>query len=88
MAPITTTNIGSMMEDKFFTATEVGTLIEGFQGQLSVVAEGVVSLQNDMVEVKDRLTKLEVRVGSIEDVIRINIPGHERRITALESKVR
>ena len=78
-----------MSEDHSFTATEVGTLVESFRRELSVVSEGVSMLLSWKETVDGKLGKLdriEQRLISIEDVIRIAIPNHESRISRLESK--
>lgn len=77
-------------ENGSFTATEVGTLIESFRKELSVVSEGVCSLLSWKETVDEKLgtlDRIEQRIICIEDVIRIVIPSHESRITRLESKL-
>ena len=69
--------------DKQFSATEVGALIERFDFKLSIVAERVGTLCEDMVEVKERLTGVETRLTGIEDAVRVNILP---RISHLEKK--
>ena len=59
--------------EKHFTATEVGTLIESFRSDLSIVSERVGTLCEDMDEVKHRLSSLEVDVRSIKDVMQISV---------------
>ena len=71
-----------MSKEKSFSATEVGTLIEGFRNDMTLVSERAGTLCEDRVEVKYRLTSLEGKVQSLGDVVRLSLP----RITRLESK--
>ena len=74
------------MEDKF-TAREVAVLIEDLRGEFRAVSEVVFPLREDMIEVKERLSALETKVQSLDDVVRLAIPDHAKRISRLESKV-
>ena len=77
-------------ENRLFTATEVGTLVESFRKDLSVVADGVSMLLSWKETVDGKLGKLdriEERLICIEDVLRITIPSHGSRISRLESKL-
>ena len=69
-----------------FTAREVGVLVEELRSEFRVVSEVVLPLREDMAEVKDRLSAVESRLTSLEDVVRLSIPDHNRRITRLETK--
>ncbi len=71
------------MEKTHFSATEVGTLIESFRSELRIIAEAVVSLQKKVDDMSERLTSLENRVNSMEDVIRIAIPDLYSRVYKL-----
>ena len=70
-------------EKDVYTPTEVGVLVESFQSQMSFVSERVGTLCEDMTEVKGRLSAVETRLTSLEDVVRLTLP----RITKLESKL-
>lgn len=71
-------------KDQSFSATEVGTLVESFRTELQVVSERVGTLCEDMVEVKTRLSHLEVDMTSVKDAIRVSMLP---RISRLETKV-
>jgi hypothetical protein len=75
-----------MSEDRTFTATEVGTLIESFDRKLTMVAEGVSGLTVRMDRVEIRLSAVEARLTSVEDAVRVAIPSLTRRVDRLESK--
>ena len=74
------------MEEDKFTATQVGALIERLEGKFQFVLDIVVPLKNDMVEVKERLSKVETRLTGVEDAVRIAIPNLVQRVSHLESK--
>lgn len=76
-----------MKEKDTFTAREVGVLIERLESRMDAMTEALLSLSREMREVKERLSALELRVTALGDVIRIAIPSHEKRITALETHV-
>ena len=78
------------MKDDNFTPSQVGTLLEDMNTKIQLLYEVVVPLRQDMTEVKERLDKIdfglervEIRLGSVEDAIRLNLVP---RITRLESK--
>ena len=70
-----------------YTATEVGTLIESFQSKLGMIAEEVQGFSKWRLKTDSRLERIETRLTCVEDVIRIAIPAHEKRLKKLESKV-
>ena len=70
-----------------FSATEVATLIENLERKFDVVAEAVLPLRENMADVKERLSAVEFRVGSLEDVVRTAIPSLSREITEVKEKV-
>ena len=73
------------MEEDKFTAREVATLIEDLRSEFKVVLDVVVPLREDMLEVKERLSALETRMLSLEDVVRLAIPDHAKRLSRIES---
>ena len=73
--------------DKIFSSTEVGVLVESLRSDFRSVTEVVIPLREDMADVKDRLTKVEVRVKSLEDAVRVAIPSLSTRVSTLEAKV-
>ena len=80
--PTFSDKVRRMTKDKSFSATEVGTLVEGFRTDLSLVSERVGTLCEDMSEVKDRISSLEGEVRGLKDAVRLSLP----RISRLESK--
>ena len=74
-------------EGKSFSNNEVMALIEDFRGNIRLIAEDVSSLREDMTEVKDRLSSLEIEIRSLKDVIQVAVPDLTRRVTKLEAKV-
>lgn len=74
------------MEDNF-TAREVAVLIEELRGEFRAVSGVVFPLREDMIEVKERLSSLEVKVQSLNDVVRLAIPDHAKRISRIETKL-
>ena len=75
------------MTNKSFTSTEVGTMLESLRSEFHTVSEVIIPMREDIAEIKDRLTAVETRLIRVEDIVRIAVPSHERRITALEVKV-
>ena len=73
-------------EDERFSKTEVGSLIEAFRSDVSVIAEKVDDLSSRMGRVEERLEGVETKLLGVEDAVRIALPDHERRISRLESK--
>ena len=75
-----------MSEEENFTPGRVASLIEGLRGEFKVVLDVILPLRQDMVEVKERLSAVETRVGSLEDVVRVAIPNLATRVERLETK--
>ena len=69
-------------DDRSFSATEVGTLVERFSSELTLVSERVGTLCEDMIDVKAKLSSLETETRSVKDAVRLTLP----RISRLESK--
>ena len=76
-----------MTNEKAFTATEVGTMFDSLKSEIRIIAEVVVPLREDMIEVKSRLTAVETEVRSLKDVMKIAIPALSQRVTLLETKI-
>lgn len=74
-------------DDKHYTSTEVGALVESFRNDISVIAEGVQELTERMDHVEIRLEHIENRLIVCEDAIRISMPDLYKRVTRLETKV-
>ena len=74
-------------KDEPYSVTEVGTLIESFQSQLSVFGERLGSACEDIAVLKEDVGEIKTRLVTVEDVIRISLPDIYRRITTLEVKV-
>ncbi|MBI4357903.1 MAG: hypothetical protein HY584_01265 [Candidatus Omnitrophica bacterium] len=77
----------SRKEDKPFSGTEVGTLIESFRNDISVIAEDVSTIRVDMNILKRDVRDLKKRMISVDDVIRVFIPKINSRASVLEAKV-
>ena len=69
-----------------FTAREVGVLVEELRSEFRAVSEVVLPLREDMADVKQRLFVLEIKVQSLDDVVRLAIPDLNKRVTCLEIK--
>ena len=65
-----------------FSATEVGVLLEDMNTKIGIIAEAVAPLREDMIEVKERLGRIEFDVRVIKDVI----PSMGSRIRKLEAR--
>lgn len=74
-------------EDKFYSPTEVGTLIESFRNDISIIAERTGTLCTDVTFLKSEVKEIKNRLITVEDVIRITIPSIHTRFSALESKI-
>ena len=70
------------MEDKF-TAREVGVLIEQLRSEFRTVSEVVLPLREDMIEVKEGLSRVEIDLRSIKDAL----PNTFKRISRIETKL-
>ena len=70
-------------EDRPFTGTEVGSLIESFRDDISVVAEGVSAIRIDVNILKNDMQDLKRRMITVEDAVRIAFP----RLSRLGAKV-
>ena len=75
-------------EDKVFSGTQVGALIESFRSEMSVMGERLGSLCEDMVIVKEDVKQLKTDMIYVKDVLRIAIPDLYSRVTALEAQRR
>ena len=71
------------MEKEHFTTREVGALIESLRSEFRVVAEAVSSL----LPLINRMEKVEERLTSVEDVMRIAFPAINARFTRIEMKL-
>ena len=79
--------------EKTFSNTEVGVLIEDLKSSFNVVAEETRGLSDRMGRVEDRLTCVEeglsvvkIEVQSLKDVVRIALPNLSQRVATLEAK--
>ena len=70
-----------------YTSTEVGVLVESLRSEFRTIAEVVVPLREDMIDVKARLSNLESDMKEVKSVIRIALPSINQRLSALEAKV-
>ena len=74
-------------EDRPFTGTEVGVLIESFRNDISIIAEDVSAIRIDVHILKTDVKDIKRRMITVEDVIRIAIPSINTRLSRLETKV-
>ena len=74
-------------EDRPFSGTEIGALIESFRHDLSLVAEEVRGLGEWRGRVEEGLTGIENRLVLVEDAVRVGMPDLYKRISRLETKV-
>ncbi|MBI2167124.1 MAG: hypothetical protein HYU34_02635 [Candidatus Omnitrophica bacterium] len=72
--------------DDNFTPREVAVLVEELCSEFRTVSEVVRPLREDMADVKERLTTLEFKVQSLDDAVRLSIPGLNKRVSRLEVK--
>ena len=74
-------------EDKPFTGTEVGTLIESFRYEMSLMAEKLDSVASDVTVLKTSVQVLEKDMQTVKDILRIETPRTQSRLNRLETKV-
>ena len=72
--------------EKPFTNREVMTMFESLRGDISLIAEDVTSLRQDVTILKSDVAQLKSDMIVVKDVLRIEIPRINSRLTALESK--
>ncbi len=73
--------------DKTFSNTEVGVLVESLRADFRTVAEVVAPIPERLTAVEERLSSVEDRLTGVEDAVRIAIPSLSRRVSILETKV-
>ncbi len=70
-----------------YSTNEVATLVEDLKGEFRVVAEAVTGLRDDVDNLKDRMSAVELEVRTLKDVIKVELPAMNRRLSSLEAKV-
>ena len=73
-------------DDRGFTSTEVGVLIEEFRGDVKLLAEGITALQADVHILKEDVCELKTDMRTVKDFIRVSFPALDKRVTHLELK--
>lgn len=73
--------------DKIFSSTEVGVLVESLRADFRTVAEVVAPIPERLTAVEERLSAVENRLTGVEDVVRVAVPSINVRLTKLEAKV-
>lgn len=77
-------------EDRPFTATEVGTMLESLRHDLALVSENLGGrldrVESRLGKVEGKLDKVEMRLIAVEDCIRIAVPSLVKRVASLEAK--
>ena len=76
------------MKEENFTSNQVATLVESLRSEFQAVAEVVVPLREDMMEVKERLTRVETELSHVKDAVRIAIPSLNKRVERLEKSAK
>ena len=74
-------------EDRPFSGTEVGALIESFRGEISAIAERLGIVCEDITVLKTDVGEIKNRLVTVEDTIRISLPNIYSRLSRLENKV-
>ena len=77
----------SRKEDRPFSGTEVGALIESLHTDISVIAEDVGALRQDVSVLKEDVHEIKVHLTTVEDIIRVAFPRINARFDRLEDKV-
>ena len=70
-------------EDKVFTGTQVGAVLESLRHEISLIAEGQSAFREDVNTLKEDVRELKMDMRTVKDVLRINIP----RLDRLETKI-
>lgn len=74
-------------ENKIYTATEVGTLIESFRNDISLLAENIGTIKKDVAILKEDMADVRQRFKIVEDTIRVALPQIFSRLDRVEIKV-
>ena len=74
-------------EDRPFTGTQVGALIESFRDELSVFGEKLNTVSEDVAVLKEDVRELKSDMVIVKDILRVEIPRINSRLTRLENKV-
>ncbi|MBI3317014.1 MAG: hypothetical protein HYZ85_03290 [Candidatus Omnitrophica bacterium] len=74
-------------DEKYYTSTEVGTILESLRSDISIIAESVITLRGDVDILKTDVKDIKVRLTTVEDTIRISLPDIYSRVKRLEVKV-
>lgn len=74
-------------EDKGFTNSQVGALIESFKNDIKAIAEDLSSVREDITVLKTDMTHVKEDLTQVKDAVRLAIPALTKRVTNLEAKV-
>ena len=74
-------------DQKNYTSTEVGTMIENLESKFQAVIDVVAPLPERLSAVENRLSKVENRLVHVEDAIRVAIPSIYHRLDKIETKI-
>ncbi len=77
-----------MKEEKSFTASQVGVLIENLEKKIDTVLEIVAPIQEDIHILKEDVGQLKEDMTLVKNAVRLAIPSLTKRVEVLESKVR
>jgi len=72
--------------DKAFSNTEVGVLVESLRADFRAVTEVVAPIPERLTAVEERLSSVENRLMRVEDVVRVAVPSLSNRVSVLETK--
>lgn len=71
------------IEEKIYTANEVGSMFEQLNDSVKILAEGHSTLVEGQNEIKNVLTSVDQRLGRVE----IRLDGVEDRLGLVETKI-
>ncbi len=70
-----------------FTASQVMTMFESLRNDISVIAEGQISMKEDINILKSDVGQLKFDMTIVKDFIRIEFSALKSRVSILEKKV-
>ena len=73
--------------DKTYSTTEVGTLVESFRDEIHVITERLSPLINDVSELKSDMKEVKSKLTTVEDAVKVAFPAVFKRLDRLENKV-
>ena len=74
-------------DDKGFTNSQVGALIESFRIDIKAIAEDLSSAREDITILKIDMVQVKEDLTFVKDAVKLAIPALTKRVTQLEAKV-